>query len=288
VRGASALAGWFLAPAFAAVAGLCLLSGACTLSVDLDGLAGDPTLDSGDGTTTGQDGPASPPPEGGASDVGADSDTGGPSPCTSAILCDDFETPVIDKARWSVSQEYNGSIVVDGTHANSGQRALHAHTIANPDAGGSYFAFIGHAGLLPSHVFIRMFVYQPPVVASSPIQYVAVSATATGEPPLQILDSMGLRWQYESFGAGFTNYSSTLAAEAVPTNAWTCVEWEIDRDANKQRLYVGGAKLADMEVAITGFAGNLVTLGLAQGPAPVVDVWLDDVVVSASRVGCSF
>jgi hypothetical protein len=87
----------------------------------------------------------------------------------------------------------------------------------------------------------------------------------------------------------------------VPVGKWTCVEWRFDGANNEMRMWLDGAPLPDMTV--TGHGDGCVNQpALYPWTAPAFDhldvgwesyqadqartVWIDDVVISTTQVGC--
>jgi hypothetical protein len=85
----------------------------------------------------------------------------------------------------------------------------------------------------------------------------------------------------------------------VPVGTWSCAEWQFDGPANTMRFWLNGAAVDSLTVVNTGSGCGTPT---AQWTAPTFDrldlgwesyqqdsartIWIDDVVVSKTKVGC--
>ena len=88
-------------------------------------------------------------------------------------------------------------------------------------------------------------------------------------------------------------------AIVVPVGTWSCAEWQFDGPANTMRFWLNGAAVDSLTVINTGSGCGTPT---AQWTAPTFDrldlgwesyqqdsartIWIDDVVVSKTKVGC--
>jgi hypothetical protein len=225
--------------------------------------------------------------DGGASADGGGGE-GGRGCDGAAILCDDFEGTTIDSARWPILDQTGGSVTIDATHTNDGSRgALHAHTDAVTQTGAAAVAgFVVHRGALPAHFFVRFFAY--------------VASPAARDTPEILMnlqkDPGGMQLYVANSDLGFTSWANQPSLNAVSDaalvlDAWHCIEWEVIEGSGQIGVWL------DNNVVQTLSLSNVVTppydqmkLGLAFGSPPVqsaFDVWLDDLRVETTQVGCS-
>jgi hypothetical protein len=217
-----------------------------------------------------------------AENVGGDSGL-----CANYVFCDGFEQGF---ANWSSQDLSGGTITTDSTHTYRGSSALHAHVNAIVDAGGQAAALVQRFQTWPTHLFARFFAYQPspspPSPAnysdldslSSPYQGIALSTVPPGSLSMNTFNtSQDQMWQSDS--------------GALATGQWVCFEEEIDTGAETSKLYMNDVEVTDMSQGLLGLPqlGNL-GVGLSfylPNVQPAQDAWIDDVVVSASRIGCT-
>jgi hypothetical protein len=124
---------------------------------------------------------------------------------------------------------------------------------------------------------------------------------------------MNITWAVYRYGGQYNtrmmaNYdSSPLKSDCwqhsqttIPQNRWACVEWQLDGPNDTMRFWLDGQALSDLTVVQKGAgciahdtmdswwapAFSAIRLGwehYQQGPG---ELWIDDVVLDTSRVGC--
>jgi hypothetical protein len=287
----------------AAVCGTAIVTANCSLA--LDGTAPD---DVGDAATGGVDSArgwipdaalasdapgAHPPVDDAAASVGSDSQAGGGSLCTSAnvLFCDGFEN---GSSAWTVFSAH-GSVAIDSSKAYRGRHALHARTEAVtgtslPMIGAGY----GHtfASSLPFPLFIRMFVYMPSPVPPSVGAFVDVLQNASPYAGMQLnIRPPGGYLGGTAYNGLDSDWSAT--SDLLPPDAWACVEIEIDGPAtNLVRVFLSDVELTAMR---EGLPSDVPPLGILQvglgyyaaNAQAASDLWIDEVAVDGSRIGCS-
>jgi hypothetical protein len=242
--------------------------------------------------------------DGGAHDGGEDASTppdlnGVPFPLCDAVntgqLCLDFEHAI--PSNWTTVQT-NSVVVVGTNYAHSGTHALHVHldSVASATSAGGYLTetqtFTGTTPLSAFHV--RAFILFPlpaPLQSAVPIFVAAQTATPYGVMDFEVDDAHYA--MYDSF-ASTTNYTETSAS--FPTGAWQCIEWVVQIGSpGVLALVSNGVTFAANEIhdttASTPPLGILQIGGqlnnLSTQASPVVDLWLDDIVVSDTVIGCT-
>ena len=80
-------------------------------------------------------------------------------------------------------------------------------------------------------------------------------------------------------------------AGVMPMDQWVCFELDIDTGAETSILYMNDVEVTDMSRGLLGLPqlGNF-GVGLTfylPNVQPAQDAWIDEVVVSASRIGCT-
>jgi hypothetical protein len=204
-------------------------------------------------------------------------------------ICDGFETATLD-ARWT-SDLHGGTITVDTSRAYRGASSLHLHTDAAATAGFTPFANLVTYSTLPytTTAYARAWFFFPSNYSSEFNQVLNFSestgqgvafATAGGHPILN---------DYST-----PNSYMQSATVTLPTNQWVCLSLSLSQTGTS-----GTVKqlVNDVEVSDTTFASaatpamDHIYLGLdwVGNPAsfPATDLWMDEVVINDSPVGCA-
>ncbi len=226
--------------------------------------------------------PATPDPEqncaaardGGARDGGAGCPAG-------AILCEDFESGSFDTNGWSISSLASGdSVVIDGVRPHTGALAMHGSGLA---LSMSHHAAIDHALQASGQLAVRQWIYlaQPPGPFAFYLQlYTATVGASIGT------DDAG-HWDVsEDLGSTTTDHQTMIA---TPVGAWTCIEMVATQSGATQRLqaYADGQLLVDFQPA-QPYAFTDLFIGAARIPQnSAAEVFLDDVAVAPTRIGCN-
>jgi hypothetical protein len=262
---------------------------------------------------------------GNAADGATDASSGLDGACTGDIVCDDFESYAVDAAPqypWSVAAP-NGSATIDTSKAHSGTKSV---KITAPASSGSTSTMIRLAGSsrLPvagNVVFGRMMFWLDSAPTDSvhwtfidgqgPVPdggYPAIYRYG-GQMPLtdsngnfvgsQFIANYETPSSYNGIGPGSDCYRN--AAEVVPVGAWACAEWEFDGPNDTMRFWLNGTPVDDLSVVGTGDgcvrndAGfpwtapvfHQIDLGWeSYQPDDARTLWIDDVAVATTRIGC--
>lgn len=237
------------------------------------------------------DGSIGRPDAGTAGDAGSVLTPGGPSLCASAgfLFCDGFEGTL---SAWVVDTS-GGEVAIDTTRAFHGTHSLHAHTDAVA-VGLMPFqkAYVDHQQTWPLIMFVRAFLYIP-----SP--YVAQSAAGVLNTFQSVLPYAGAEidllpnTERLAFN-GFNDPSlsgNISSSTALTLEAWHCLEMEIDGENQAFHAYLDDVELHDLSHDLAGMPPTLdvlqVGLGFSQALLqPAADVWVDEVAVNGSRIGC--
>jgi hypothetical protein len=209
-----------------------------------------------------------------------------PVPCaeSTAPLCEDFESDSINPSIWSMST-MNGQLSVDGQHAHRGSFALHAHT-----------GFIGNANLAVAQItathklfpmlqagfYARAFVYLP---APAPAEFDALFYASRG-----FGNGLDLGFGADNLALhDLDNNHAESSSTSLPLGTWVCLEWSLNGDAS--RVWLNGNELHDLDYM--GPANDPyqslsfgTSLGNANNQGPT-DLWVDDIIVDTSQIGCS-
>lgn len=255
-----------------------------------DGAA--PALDSGAGSD------AAPSPDGSA-----------PKSCATGgyLFCEDFDalaTGPAKSTRWT-NDVANGALTIDETKSRSG-KSVKVHTDGNGRA------LMRLAGLAPpgNSLYGRMYAWVT-AFPSAPnyAHFTLVEAAGTGNGTLvrpiggQFIMERGNKkmWGVGSDGGptgDWTRWKETAVAEP---QKWVCLEWQLDATDNAVRVFIDGIAKPEMTVSTKNHDGtqtqdfvfpkfDRMTFGWwlyqAGSTPPQFDMWLDDIALSTTRIGC--
>jgi hypothetical protein len=234
-----------------------------------------------------------------------------PSACrtSGSELCEDFESGALDPKVWGKHTTAGSSITVDQMQAHGGKFALHIKLAA----GQSNVAQITDAVTFPAKnntFYTRAFFYiSPDLPADNSGGFHMAYLLATGNNDLGFVEaglgSAGNK-EYlgysEYYGAGpgvhahgptFTEFGPRSPTHVVPMK-WLCLELMQGGNATTtmRRVWVDDKELPEQ---VNNFSGrkppqfDLMSIGVLQyHQTPILsDVWIDDIRVSSTRIGCT-
>jgi len=221
----------------------------------------------------------------------------GPVSCATAgvFLCEDFENG-LSPTKWPGGDSLNATAVVDTTQHHRGAYALHMTSPALTTDGNlvNVAANIRHNATLPSQVFIRAFVMFSSAQPQSTEQFFV--AQQIGSP----YDGLQLEIGTQNGDYAMTDWTSSglyvISTVGAAATTWNCVEWELDPPASgttttNSDVWVDGAEVSSLHITSTPMT-DLEVLGFGIGfyqvtSLPAYDLWIDDIYVDTSRVGCT-
>jgi hypothetical protein len=256
-----------------------------------EGPAGDASPDAVDGGTAVDANDGGP-----AGDVVQPDVVTGPVSCADAgvLLCEDFENG-LDTTKWPSSDSVHATAVIDGTQHHRGAYALHANMPGLSTGGGAVNVQgdINHLAPLPSPVFIRAFVMFSSALPQSVESFLVAQSTQSPYYGLQIE-----LWP-QNGNYGVTDWTSSPVlnvSNGPPATAatWNCLEWELDPPASgttttNADFWLDGGEVSSLHlnVAMTNLGQLTFGMGFYQVTTlPAYDMWIDDIYVDTSRVGC--
>ena len=230
--------------------------------------------------------------------------TGGthaPGACT-GVFCEDFEHGSLDASIWTRTQLSSGNTAeVASDKAAHGTYAMHFHA-----KGGSRYSMILHDGLpdaLRKHYFGRLYFYASgfPTESGGHTAYVTSSNTLNGFPDqdhhLEVAsyyEKSMPTWQMTYWTGDGPEYIAS--GGMIPVAKWFCLEWEFDDEPDAIGIWVDGdakqgASFRSINNGESGLLGGMTSIGLGFRTwhpmgAPDIDLYVDDVVLDVSRVGC--
>jgi hypothetical protein len=237
---------------------------------------------------------------------------GAPSSCltTASEFCDDFEGGAVDMQRWKLNKPSgSASITVDSVHAHGGKYAVHIKVVPNQQS----TAMISESVTFPAATnsfYARMFVYfspEIPTAASADFHTGFMFGTGQNDRgPTQIgMGMIGSAKQWLGYSIFFGNpkleYGPWSKARMV-ANQWVCVELFEDGsnpDTEIRQIWIDDVEFTELRSDSAKSAGGNpnhrppkfdgVSFGLWEyHPIPTLsDMWIDDIRVSSTKIGCS-
>lgn len=235
-----------------------------------------------------------------------------PDACANALLCESFEAyadGAVPGAPWAVS-ENNGAVRVSSERAFGGTTSLHC----TGNAGQFAQAYISTSGapLFPaagSGMYGRMMLWVRDNPVGS-IHWTFVSAegrsaaddyTAFYRVGGQVDGRLLANYWTEGNATDCWDHSSALMPVG-DAGGWTCLEWHYETANDELEFWLNGQALDDMHITGTGegcIAHDLNDVWEAPAAFDVLrlgwehvamtnqrDVWLDDIAVGTTRIGC--
>jgi hypothetical protein len=212
------------------------------------------------------------------------------------LFCEDFEGD-LDTARWTFQQASSGNTIeVQAGEVHHGASALHLHA-----RGGSERAIVATDALpasLRTHYFGRLYMR----ITDFPTESGGHSAFVMSGGSLDGFPYRDHHLEVGSYTGGSTEFQITLwqgdgpeyigAGGDFPKNRWFCLEWEFGDSPNQIAVWVDGSpQVEKRDLGPDGILGGLSTLMLGfrtwhPAGSPDIDVWIDDVELNGTRVGC--
>jgi hypothetical protein len=212
--------------------------------------------------------------------------------CGSAFLCDDFEGVAAgaspNPATWGIMDQYSerdasAAVLVSNANARTGSQALRVTPAGRA----------GILGTLPqSSYFLRAYM-QIDDVTSGPV-FIGAGTEANNETRFRIqgqsfatINSVGSP-SSDAVRPADANSGNCADCVTLTANEWLCVELSIDSNASTATLWIDGveAAVAGAEAFAPQPANPTLFLGTMDVQGRSTGVWIDDVVVAATRVGC--
>jgi len=252
---------------------------------------------------------------------------GGGNPCTTALLCDDFESYTAGQppgGNWTRTMSSGATIAIDTAQFRSGSKSVKFTTPAATSGSRTAYIRTAAAAVFPaaqSGFYGRMmFRLESAPTASVHWTFVQGSGLITGQtyhalyryggqiPVMQGSTFVGsqLMANYETPDSYNNNGPSSdcwkhANKTVVPVGTWSCAEWQFDGPTNTMRFWLDGAAIDTLTVMTTG-SGCVNQPATYQWTAPNFDrldlgwesyqadsartMWIDDVAISRTRVGC--
>ncbi|WP_433795662.1 hypothetical protein [Actinoplanes sp. CA-252034] len=219
------------------------------------------------------------------------------------LFCEDFDRrPLGGPATvdWGVDTR-NGTLTVE--RARHG-RALHVHTVDN----GRAFLRVDDLKVPGDRLYGRMRL-RVDAFPTAPdwAHFTLVEATGTGSTEVvrpvggQYAPTVpGVFWGVGADGGPTGDWTNWRESAPVREDTWQCFEWVLDRSGNRVAVWIDGVANPELTASTTDHGGNAVPFVLPAvstvkigwqlyqgGTTPgTFDLWIDDVALSTSRLGC--
>ncbi len=233
--------------------------------------------------------------------------TGDAGTCSDGeLFCEDFESFTDSSATsnaWSIESRA-GNASIDAVHAR-GNKALHLTTTDN----GMVFLVPNSFSPAGNSFFGRMWLWVDEFPTKPDYaHFTMVEASGSGSGTLvrpiggQYIPGHANDiplWGVGSDGGPTGDWTSWQDTTPTANGRWTCMEWQMDATDNAVNVWIDGVAKPELSVSTTQHGGNgdfvfpdfnKIRLGwqLYQGGStpPNFNVWLDDLALSGSRIGC--
>jgi hypothetical protein len=196
------------------------------------------------------------------------------------FFCDGFDSQPLDATKWNLLE---GTITVDTPpQLKRGTMAAHV-TLPYVDGGAPRMEASIMAATLSAdaEIYARVFLLLP-------------ANTLTIDPVSYILHAYDLNSNGLLLG-----YSNSLISESttarsggnMPFGSWVCLEWKFPTAAGGMQVWMNDAEVLPLAAGDLGFSPTLTSFQLGSDDTipghTQFDYWIDDVVLSKSRVGCT-
>jgi hypothetical protein len=210
-----------------------------------------------------------------------------------AIFCSGFEGAGLPAGTTFEPDYLRGSalgteVTLDTTVFHSGRQAL------KMPVGHNYYRML--AVPLPSNSFwVRLYTRSNVGHGAPNSTHASLFMASTLEPgayngdgAVEIAEQFGqvlLNVKDSLFGTSGTNPNG-MPGTRLPDNTWTCMEAEFDGASGDVHVFVEGDEIIDASGWQPPTDFKTFRFGYLRFDSPARDVWMDDVVVASSRIGC--
>jgi polysaccharide lyase-like protein len=265
--------------------------------------AGSPSSGGSSGTATG--GASGALATGGAAATGGA--TTGNGSCAGALICEDFEaytgTP---GAPWKVLKNAAGNVIIDSAQHRSGTNAVKFTTTGAADYQQAYISLSTIFPIANNAFYGRMMIYTTKA-ANDGVHWTMIEGE--GAATAQGITSAKVRYGGQHQQKLMANYDTSgkasdcwqHSATKMPEGKWACMEWYFNGSTNTQKFWLDGLSIDDLTVIGQGdgclkddtqgkwIYPNFARLDLGWESYATDDpreVWIDDVAIGTSQIGC--
>ena len=208
------------------------------------------------------------------------------------LFCEDFEgANAPDPQRWTTQATLAGaSLGIDRSVHHSGTQSLHAQLAIDSAGATDPVAMLNHPQPLPAHFFARFFLYVNSADVQTP-EAIVNFQMHDGSAGVQV--ALQRNWQANLPPAvAFEFWGSTSGgfqvANPITYGRWECIQWEVNEATGQAFVSLDGGQA--LSVQVTSIAAyDVLAVGIAFAGAMAAgtyEVWIDDVAVGTSPIGC--
>jgi hypothetical protein len=223
----------------------------------------------------------------------------GAARCTGSGLafCDSFEGAAIDTTHWTVEKDGANTATLDTTEHARGSKSLKLHFGSTDIFQYAWLSTQKPFDAVPAlrtHVFGRLF-YKVENVPTKNMHWTTIEID--GPAADGSLVHLRLGGEYDNFMANYVNGPETakFSKTPFPTARWVCLEWEYDKAASAIRMWADEQLVSDIEVVgdptwVHPKTYDKLYVGWQNYQPNLVvpmSVWVDDVAVNQTRIGCT-
>lgn len=253
------------------------------------------------GSTTGGGGGTSTGGSGGTSAGGS-----GNGACNGALFCDDFESYTdTPGAPWTIKKNAQGNVLIDGAQHSSGTKAVKFTTTGAMDYQQAYIMLDKIFPVAQNAFYGRMMIYTTKA-ANDGVHWTMIQGEGPAAMNIARADvryggqhQQGLMANYDSSGPKSDCWQHSQTK--MPEGKWACMEWYFDGATNTQKFWLDTKAIDDLTVVGQGDGCiSQETGGKWLFPTfqhlylgwesyqkdDAREVWIDDVAISTTQVGC--
>ena len=246
---------------------------------------------------------------GSAGQAGSGTSTAGAASgnCTGALICEDFEAYTGTPGDpWKITKNSAGNVTIDSAQHKSGSKAVKFTTTGAMDYQQAYISLEKIFPVANNAFYGRMMIYATKA-ANDGVHWTMIEGE--GPATTQGITNAQVRYGGQHMQGLMANYDSTgktsdcwqHSATKMPEAKWACMEWYFDGATNTQKFWLDGQAIADLTVVEEGdgcvsqgtggkwFYPSFTRLNLGWGSYQKDDpreVWIDDVAVGTTKIGC--
>jgi hypothetical protein len=220
---------------------------------------------------------------------------GGDTLCANVVapaLCDGFETGPASFWNAPLSSGGTSATTTDTAHAFRGTHSLHVVTDAFTamDGGASVvYATLNETSFLPTSLYLREYLYVPSGFPGEP------GGIANYEQHALPFQQIVLDLDSQSFTVfdSIDQTSQHATGEVIPYDQWFCVEWSaIEGTKGATTVKVNDKLLTGLSAPVNTMASppfDELAIGLISSVAntPKRELWIDEVIIDSSPIGCA-
>jgi hypothetical protein len=241
-----------------------------------------------------------------AGTAGSGGASGGVGSCAGALFCDDFEaytgTP---GTPWTVKKNAQGGVTIDGAQHKSGTKAVKFTTTGAMAYQQAYISIEKIFPVAQNAFYGRMMIYTTKA-PNDGVHWTMIQGEGPATGGITRADvryggqhQQGLMANYDSAGKASDCWQHS--ATKMPEGKWACMEWYFEGATNTQKFWLDGKAIDDLTVVGQGDGCiahdtadkwifptfERVYLGWESYQTdPAREVWIDDVALGTSKIGC--